>query len=532
MSVVGCLEDLSFPDILQMIHLSRQSGTLIMTQGDEERCVRFRDGRVCGATLGRGDLELEDLLMQRGMLTRAALDRARERQEGTGEPISSALVALGSISQETIDRVVREELGAIVRSLVVLQEGEFRFEQSEPVSQSAGPGIELSEGLEPATILREPAPAAEPADHGTPDRRGGPQSAPARVDGARRVLLLVERSYLRLALRDDLLQHGWEVNGCAAADNARDLARGLAESGVPFHLVCDLFLPDETGSGWGGGLELVKEMREIAPALQAILIGEVRDPRQIEEIQSAGSAEYVPLPDMSTAGNAAMGQALAGFCTALRDTLRGRRPAPRPAPPAAGAIRVGDPLSLLRGLIGEMRGEEQAEIPLLVLRLAGEYFERGSLFMIVDQEAYGVGGFGTGDPGGHDGMDRRMRGAAVPIRPGSVMARAMESTDAIVGAIPRTPENASLLDAVGLPAPSEAALLPLASGKKIIGVLYGDNGGKGRPLGDLKALEIFLSQAGFALENAFLQRKVDSLSQRSGGGEPGAGRGPGGSART
>jgi DNA-binding NarL/FixJ family response regulator len=525
LSVVGCLEDLSFPDILQMIHLSRQSGTLILTQGDAERRVRFRNGRVCGATLGRGDLELEDLLLQKGMVTQAALQSARERQEKTGEPISSVLVSLGAISQETIDRVVREELGTILRSLVVLQEGDFRFELSAPASKNAGPGIEVPEGLEPASILREPAlPDA-------PGASGRPRSVPARVRGPRRVLLVVERSYLRLALRDDLLQHGWEVNGCSATDSARDLARGLAERGTPFHLVCDLFLPDASGTGWGGGLELVKEMRTLVPALGAILIGEIRDSRRVEEIRSAGSADYVPLPDISAVGHAAVGEALGEFCAAVRETLRGRRPAYRPERSNAGAIRVGDPLSLLRGLIGEMRGEQQAEIPLLVLRLAGEYFERGSLFMIVDREAHGVGGFGTDEPGGHDGMDRRVRGSAVPIPPGSVLARVIESTEAIVGAIPRTPENAPLLERVGSPQPSEAALLPLLSGQKIIGVLYGDNAGKGRPLGDLKALEIFLSQAGFALENAFLQRQVDSLSRAGQRGEPNAGQGSAGRMR-
>src|SRR5262247_2288856 len=100
-----------------MIHLSRQSGTLILTQGGVERRVRFRGGRVCGATLGRSGLELEDLLVQRGMLSKDAVRAAREQKERTGEPIGSVLVALGLIAQESIDRVVRGEIGSILRSL-------------------------------------------------------------------------------------------------------------------------------------------------------------------------------------------------------------------------------------------------------------------------------------------------------------------------------------------------------------------------------------------------------------------------------
>ena len=40
MSVVGSLEDLSFPDVLQIIHASRRSSTPILTMRDGEHRVR------------------------------------------------------------------------------------------------------------------------------------------------------------------------------------------------------------------------------------------------------------------------------------------------------------------------------------------------------------------------------------------------------------------------------------------------------------------------------------------------------------
>ena len=56
-----------------------------------------------------------------------------------------------------------------------------------------------------------------------------------------------------------------------------------------------------------------------------------------------------------------------------------------------------------------------------------------------------------------------------------------------------------------------AAFLPLLAGRHVFGILYGDNARSGRPVGDVRALEIFLSQAGIALENAFLQRRIATL---------------------
>src|SRR5262245_29007581 len=152
-SVVGNLEDLSFPDILQVVHLSRQSGTLILSAPDGERRVRFRQGLVCDASLGPEHPSLGDLLVERGLVSPAALGPARARQEESGESLAGALVALGALSQESLEKVVREELRTLVRSFVTMQEGEFRFE----VDEDAPPPEEtpVPDGLKPEAILAD-----------------------------------------------------------------------------------------------------------------------------------------------------------------------------------------------------------------------------------------------------------------------------------------------------------------------------------------------------------------------------------------
>jgi len=60
------------------------------------------------------------------------------------------------------------------------------------------------------------------------------------------------------------------------------------------------------------------------------------------------------------------------------------------------------------------------------------------------------------------------------------------------------------------------ALLPLVSGRQVLGLLYGDNGVSRRPIGDLRGLEIFVLQAGTALHSALLQRRMDALGSRGG----------------
>src|SRR2546422_903556 len=207
LSVVGSLEDLSFPDVLQIIHASRRSGTLILTMGDGERRVRFENGLIRSATLGPGGPELQDLLLSRGLIASSALDEARARATREGTTVASALVCAGAVSQGAIERLVREELKSSLRSLVLSQEGEFRFELD-------------------------------------PDRGPG-----------ERVLLLVERSVVRRAAEQALRDSGFEVEAFPTAERVLERARALVRDNEVFHFVGDLILPNDAGDGWEGGLD-------------------------------------------------------------------------------------------------------------------------------------------------------------------------------------------------------------------------------------------------------------------------------------
>ncbi|MFQ5878094.1 MAG: DUF4388 domain-containing protein [Acidobacteriota bacterium] len=501
MSVTGSLEDLSFPDLLQVIHVSRQSGTLILTGGQGERRVRFRDGLVCGATLGDGGRELEEILAARGLVDAASLRAARAHQARSGQTLSGALVALGAITQEALEGVVREELRSILRALVLLQEGEFRFEIERPAVDGTG-GIRVERGLEPDAILNG---KGEP--HGTRASR----SARERPAPPPRVLVVIERAVLRTALREELQRRGHRVSSCATAAAGLHMGRSLHARGERFDLISDLLLPDPRGAGWHGGLALIRDLRGRIPRLRAVLIGEPRGPGVAEAVRASGALAYLPSPDLASTRLDQVGARIAEFCAALGASLRDpARPAPPGSVRSGGTFRAIDQLSLLRGLIGEMRADRDVDIPLLVLRLAAEYFERGILFAVERGQATSTGAFGDdGEPAG--GLEGRLRGAKVPLQRGSALCRAVQQREPYVGPVERTKSNAALLDRLGEPPPPEAALLPLLSGRNVFGVLYGDNARTGRPLGDLRALEIFLSQAGFALENAWLQRRLVSL---------------------
>jgi ActR/RegA family two-component response regulator len=492
LSVVGSLEDLSFPDILQVVHLSRQSGTLILSDKEGERRVRFRHGLVCDATLGAGRPPLDQLLIAKGLVAPAALEPARARAAQTGESLAAALVGLGALSQETLDRVVREELRDLVRSFVLLQEGEFRFE----VDESAPPPEE-AEGLEPEAILGGLPQAAPPrwpegASHGVP----------------RQVLLVSERSFLTLALREELERVGFEVTACESAPRGEAAGRELLARQAPFFLVCDLILPDATKTGWGGGIELVRNLRGVVRDLLAVMIGEIRHPSAAVLAQSAGATGYLALPDLSQAPFEEVGVRVRDFCVHLGSTFCLSDQLAQIDWSAGGrTVRVADPLQLLRGLIGELQAEPAGDVSLLVLRLASEYFERAALFAVSDGRAVCRGAFGKP-------VDERMRGATFPLEAGSILKAAVDRGEAAVGPVPDDAGNGALRARLGPPEPKCAAVLPVHGGQEVFGILYGDNAVSGEPFDDLRPLEIFLSQAGLTLQNALLRRRIASLESR------------------
>ncbi len=59
-----------------------------------------------------------------------------------------------------------------------------------------------------------------------------------------------------------------------------------------------------------------------------------------------------------------------------------------------------------------------------------------------------------------------------------------------------------------------ATLLPLVAHRETIALLFGDNPETGRDPAGLEALEVFVHQAGIALENVFLQKKIQAIEEK------------------
>jgi hypothetical protein len=144
-------------------------------------------------------------------------------------------------------------------------------------------------------------------------------------------------------------------------------------------------------------------------------------------------------------------------------------------------------------------------IILLVLRFASEFMNRAVVFFVKRDAIAGLGQFGIFDQEGR--AEARVRNLRIPRGESSLFSQVIES-QLPAKILPDDIEwNRYLFSRLG-GEPAEVFLGPVVSEGKVVAVLYGDNLPEKAPIGDTDALEIFLSQAGLAMEKALLLRRL------------------------
>jgi len=167
-------------------------------------------------------------------------------------------------------------------------------------------------------------------------------------------------------------------------------------------------------------------------------------------------------------------------------------------------------LTLLKSMIFELQNpHSSSEITLLVLRFASELMNRAVLFIVKRDMVEGLGQFGVilkeGDP------NRRIKGIKIQLKEQSVFKEIIEQRMSVKKGLESLPVHEYLIKELGGFKPSEVFLAPLVVSGRVAALLYGDNVPEEKPIGDTESLEIFLAQAGIAMERALLERKLSTM---------------------
>jgi len=167
-------------------------------------------------------------------------------------------------------------------------------------------------------------------------------------------------------------------------------------------------------------------------------------------------------------------------------------------------------ITALKSMFDELRfPTATAEVTLLILRYASEVVNRAVLFMVKKDEVRGLGQFGIELKG--KSADQVVRNIKIPLNQPSLFLSVIESRRSYLGALDSNQSNTYLMNELGGVMPEAVLAIPLVVDGKVALVVYGDNLPERRPIRGMDTLEIFMNQAGMALEKALLEKRIAEL---------------------
>jgi CheY-like chemotaxis protein len=395
------------------------------------------------------------------------------------------------------------------------------------------------------TLPLKPEPPAIPVE--APVAAAPGKGASAAADAFRTILLVDDEADVRKVLGEHFARAGYTVVEAEDPDGAVKKGIALAKAGTGFLFIIDLGMPTTGGTSFHGGFEAVRKLAKADVKPPVLLMIEslttpvqtrakelgIRnfvfkpglsklDPEQFEADLKAFAAKVAAdvLPRLVLQAIEATGAPAPSAAppkpVAAASAPAPAKPAAAPAPPgapghvAATADELSRELAMLGQRLDELRRpQDPTQIAALVMGVAKEFFERSVLFLVKGDELRGVNGFGPTARG--DALNLLARELVIPLTERSIFSDVANARRGFTGPLPVSALATDLLDSIGRLNGGDAALLPLVTHRETIAILYGDNPETGRPPGRLDGLRLFINQAGIALENAILHRKVHAL---------------------
>ncbi len=553
MSLVGSLEDLGLGDILQIVSLSRKSGVLTLASRNRNGKIFFLNGQVIHATSNVFPENLGSLLVRKGVVSADTLKRVLDIQRRQTEPalLGKLLAEHCGVQREAVEAVAKRQIERIVYSFFGWTEGTFSFELEAPDKLTdcrfSPLKLMLEQGLntqwlaiEGSRLLdeqRHQGGAIDPPDAAeafASDRGNDSEDAPADVaeesvlpDHSHcQVLLVDDEPVARTALGRFLRSRGYGVELFGSGDDFIPAVDRAVAAGIDPVLVIDLIMPRRDGTGVLGGMEILEEVRDRHPFLSVLMVSEHPNPETELKIQQLGVRFLLSKPKKSEFGDSsglpllnALDEAIASISS---DPSSADLPGLSLFNLGAELLReIGEPESELKGVdfrrtpaLQKLKGilqelcdpSHSAGVILLALRFASEFMNRAVIFSVKEKEIVGLGQFGIEFD--NRNADALIRNLSIPRDQDSILSRVVRARNPLRVRFGDGETDRYLLEHLGGVDPGEVFLGPLISEGNVVAILYGDNLPGEKAIGDTESLEIFLAQAGMAMEKALLERRL------------------------
>jgi len=491
MSLSGNLADIALVDLLQFVHMSQRSGTLLLECNGRHAQISLQRGRIASAW-SPNSLSVSKQLLERGVLREEELAwaEARRREQCPPASLGQALVELGLVTLDELRAAVAAKIEQAIFELIGWNYGRFQLVADEVRGDdeiSFAPGELLStldvdtQGilLEAVRLFDERGrnavrPSAQPAPvTETPDLPALVSADPLARNSAR-VQLVSADATLLASLSEALL-------GVALVNQVDARDAGIPAPGEAHPLVVVDRRTEELAS-------VLRRIVDLHP--RATSVGLVQNAGDIAQVIREGAAAGAEL------------DYLPACCANL---LRARLPRVQGLADDSG-LRAG--LARLRRVLGDLRsGLLSATVSLNLMSIVADSVERGVLFVQQRDLFVALGAFGLRA----DGRPLAIvtRGLSLRLHAEGVFSRCVQEGRALALDHDSEPLPEELRLSVDRPRSGQGVVFPVLGARRAIGVIYADNGGSARRMDDVELVELATAQVGLAFENELLRRQIE-----------------------
>jgi hypothetical protein len=150
----------------------------------------------------------------------------------------------------------------------------------------------------------------------------------------------------------------------------------------------------------------------------------------------------------------------------------------------------------------------RGEITLMLMRFAARAVGRAALLAVRGDEVSGIGYFSFDGEVISAFTERFIH---VSLVEPSVFADVVQRKETFRGALEGTPGNRGFLTQLGGGAPREAVVIPMIALGSVAMIFYGDDLPHGRPLGEVRPLELVMTEAAIEMEKQALEGRIKSF---------------------
>ncbi len=481
MSLIGNLSDIAVVDLMQFVHLGARTGTLVLKRDHDLAHISFHRGRIVSAW-GPTSVSVCELLVMKGALQRSQLDAivAEHAAMVAPVPLGQLLVAKGLVTSDAMKDAITHKVERTVFDLIGWTYGNFRFELDEVRGDqeiALVPGDVIQQlDINTEMVLIEALRLFDERNRAVAEAAPAPPALPL-VD-------LATPSVQTIHLVTEDIELVARFGARIAADiGVRPVA--LRDAGAPAPGERPpLVLLDMRGNITARSIDRIRKRHP--RSLVVAIVAPGADP---SELYAAGVAAVVPPEAASIA--ACCGTLLnaggAGTEEARTETHAG--------------------LARLRRVIADLRGGlVSATLSLNLMTIVADSVDRAILFLIQRDTMIALGAFGQhGD--GHP-LVSTSQGLTVPIGASGVLATCVaEGRACTVDYGPNLPNELRMM--IDRPRSGQAVLFPVLGSRRVIALIYADNGKHLRSVDDVEIVEIATAQVGLAFENELLRRQLD-----------------------